>query len=205
VNTHSSVPAGLLPERAFKPNRAFPCPRRDAEDRVVLIPGGWLLAEIALVALLLLGGCATEPRRARIKTSAPAGDVVELNLLAMPVALNLNGLRGSDGFAVKVYVSAAGSAKAVPLKSGTLEILMFDGVLNKTSNPKPKPLHTWSFPAAELSPFAVESTLGTGYNFTLPWGKDVPQQNRITVAARYVSPKGETLYSAASPITVVSH
>src|SRR5688572_893085 len=80
----------------------------------------------ALLLVLLLFGC-----RSASPSSVPAGTpaVTELNMLAVPVALNLDGLPGPDTVAVKIYAGNLRESKPVPITSGKVELFMFDGLL----------------------------------------------------------------------------
>lgn len=147
------------------------------------------------LALLIAGGCATG-----------AGDrgeaLAELHLFGLPVALNLDGKPGPDGIGVRVYASAAGLAKGVPISRGTLEVLMFDGVVPESEVQSKPPRHSWTLPAAALKPFASDTSIGTGYQLALRWDQDAPRTSVVTVMARYHSPDGADLQSAANTVSV---
>jgi len=147
------------------------------------------------LAALVAAGCATGNGG---RSEAPA----ELHLFGLPVALNLDGKPGPDGIGVRVYASAAGLAKGVPITRGTLEVLMFDGVVGETELRTRSPRHQWSLPAAALKPFASLTSLGTGYQLALRWEQDSPRTPVVTVMARYHSPEGAELQSAANTVSV---
>ncbi len=132
-------------------------------------------------------------------------NISQLNLLSMPMALNLDNRPGADGFAVKVYASNPSLPKTVEIENGTLEILMFDGVVTGSALTTTKPLHVWSFPASDLRAHATVSSIGTGYRFTLLWGTDQPASDRATILARYTPAQGPPVYSASTSLAVVSH
>jgi hypothetical protein len=157
-----------------------------------------------LLMVAAASGCFSEGKRPPPKTNLDwgRGDIDELNLLAVPVALNFNQDPGPDGFIVKIYANSSKSAKPVPIERGRFDLLMFDGLLNSADGIPPKPLHTWSFTAKELTPFEIHSMIGNGYQLEPLWGKDKPSGDKISVIARYVSPKGVRVYSAPSVISV---
>jgi hypothetical protein len=157
----------------------------------------------ALLSLLLLAwaiftGCATP------KQTAATGPIDELHLMAMPVALELDAEPGADSFAIKVYATNRALPRPLMITTGTVEVLMFDGVIQSGALTKTEPLRVWSFPAADLAQYAFKSSFGPGYQFQLGWGKDRPRQPRITVTARYLAPDRPVIYAAPSSIMVSS-
>ena len=148
-------------------------------------------------ALLLLGaGCATGP--------GSSSGIDSLHLFSVPVALDLDGAPGPDGFGATIYASAAATAKGVLINAGKIEILMFDGVVAAEANTNAALKRVWSFSSAELSGHLVKTSLGTGYRFLLNWGDTRPLQNRITIQARYQSPRGRPIASSPTTIAVAA-
>lgn len=156
-----------------------------------------------LCACLTLLGCASHRRSATERVSR-SSDIAEIILWAMPLALNLDKSPGADGFAIKVYAVSSNDPKTQPIRSGQLDILMFDGALVGSVTETNQPRRVWSYSDRELTAFVFQTTIGTAYALTLHWGPDVPKQDRITVAARYRPPQGPSISSAPSFITVVS-
>ena len=72
-------------------------------------------------ALFLQLDAATPPAR--------GAGIEAIHVFALPVALNLDNSPGPDGFGVTIYASAASPAKGLPITTGKIEILMFDGAL----------------------------------------------------------------------------
>jgi hypothetical protein len=108
-----------------------------------------------------------------------------------------------DGFAIKVYAVDRSKPKTQPIKTGALQIRMYDGHLQQVTKPdSPQSRHVWTFSAAELKSHAFATTIGTGYDFTLNWGADRPRDDKISVIARYQPPQGLAVYSAPSSISV---
>lgn len=154
---------------------------------------------LAFLILCLGAGCSSAPKPAPFSVG---GEIVQLNLLTMPVGLNLDGQPGVDGVAVKVYANNASNPKTIPIPSGTLEILAWDGTLFGKTN-VPPPLKIWTFTAAELRAMQFESGIGAGYDLILRWGAAVPSKNMMTVAGRYTSPEGRVITSHPSSVTVI--
>jgi len=133
-----------------------------------------------------------------------SGGIEEVHLFGIPVAMNFDRTVGADGFVVRVFGSSHARAKGLPVRSGMIEILMYDGTFREGTQTASKPTKVWSFPASKLSDYSTESSLGLGYQFALKWETSKPTQNRITVVARYVPPTGPPIYSVPSVIPVPS-
>jgi len=149
-------------------------------------------AFLAILALSLLAGCATTG-------GGRADQVQEVHLFGMPAALNMDGRPGADGFAVRVYIIKPGSVKGAQIGSGSIEVLMFDGVVGVNDMTSVPPAQTWRFARRELAPLEEQTSLGFGYRFTLRWNAK-PNQGHITLVARHVPTKGDVVYSAPSTI-----
>jgi len=156
----------------------------------------------ALVLLTLLSGCASKPPAGRIFPTT--GELTELNVLTAPVGLDFNGRPGLDGFSMKVYGNIANSPKPVPIRSGQIDILMFDGTLYGRTN-LPAALRRWTFTAEQLRDHEFTARIGTGYEFNLEWETNKPTRQIISVGARYTSPTGAILTSSLSSVTVIDH
>ena len=157
-------------------------------------------ASCALLALSLLGpGCQSPPAG---ETSAPRGGIVQLNLITVPVALNLDGIPGPDGVSAKVYANEERAPKAVRISEGTLEVLLFDGSFYGRTN-VPPPLRIFRFENSELRSHQFEARIGTGYEFTLSWGTNRPTARTMSIAARYTDPSGRVVTSRPSSVTVI--
>ena len=79
---------------------------------------------------------------------------------------------------------------------------MFEGLVGESFDQTNRCRHLWSFPALDLSSYAAATTVGTGYVFPLPWGKDRPRADKITLIARYLPTQGPAIYSAPSYIAI---
>jgi hypothetical protein len=151
--------------------------------------------------LLVASGCSSSGRSS---FHAPtSGELIELNVLTAPVGLDLDGRPGIDGFSVRVFGNITANPKPVPIRSGILEILMFDGTVYGRTNVPPA-LSSWTFNAEELRPHEFTARIGTGYEFALPWGTNVPTRNLISIGARHTSPEGKVLTSSLSSVTVLN-
>jgi hypothetical protein len=147
-------------------------------------------------AAVLAAGCATGPGR--------ANGIDALHVFSVPVALDLDGLPGPDGFGLTLYASAATVAKGIPITTGRTEILMFDGALESDAKTNAAPRRVWSFTPADLKSYAIKTSLGTGYRLTPRWGDTPPLGNRITIVARFVPSRQTSVQSAPTTITVIA-
>src|SRR5512143_2791389 len=110
------------------------------------VPG--MLFRAAGVGLVLwLAGCTT-PGDGTQPAQMPF-PIDTLVLISAPAAVNVDANPGPDGIAVRIFGWSETRARALPLESGTLEVLMFDGVINEQTPATAKPLHIWSETAAE--------------------------------------------------------
>lgn len=164
---------------------------------------GVVLAVVAIA--LATSSCATSERAAGGRRDAPRitdVTITELNMLAVPVALNLDQAPGADGFMVKIYAGNPARPKAIPIEKGTLEIVMYDGTLGATSATAAEPLRVWTFDARELQRLRVVTTIGIGYEIIPRWGDAKPTRDKFTVEARFLSPEGLRVRSARSVISL---
>ena len=122
--------------------------------------------------------------------------------MTVPVALNLDGKAGVDGVAVKVYANNALDPKAIRIRDGMLEIILFDGPFTGRTNAPPV-LRTLSFAAPELRLNEFNSKIGYGYDFSLRWSTNRPTQRLMSVAARYTASDGRIVTSRPSSVTVL--
>jgi hypothetical protein len=157
--------------------------------------GAWLLCS---------PGCATAEKSDRAAAvAAPAQSPIdELNMLAVPVALNLDHLPGLDGFMIKVYPARRKQPKSVPIENGQLEIFMYDGLVSVDTVEVPKPKRVWTYTAAELKKFEIRTAIGVGYQFAPLWGEARPTRDKITVIVRYTSSSGAMVSSAPSAVAI---
>lgn len=157
-----------------------------------------LLWTTAVAAVALLFSACQSPR----SSGAAKDTIVQLNVITVPMALDLDGRPGPDGVAVKLYANEAQKPKAIRIRGGTLELLMFDGTFFGRTN-VPPPLRTFRFSGAELRTREFKSNIGYGYEFSLPWGTNRPSQRIMGVAARYTASDGRVITSRPSSVTVL--
>lgn len=156
-------------------------------------------ALLLVAAMCCLGGCSSSSGGGAWSLRGDA--IQELHLLVMPAALRFTQPGLPEGFVVRVFATSRGSAKGVPLRTGTLEILAYDGIPNEAGMQTAKPAQVvWAYPAASLAPYATSSSLGTGYELTLPWKGPRPTNSRVTLVARYNPTSGPVLLAAPSVI-----
>jgi hypothetical protein len=162
-------------------------------------------AAAALLAIVLLpSGCAAPGKAPPTAIAAPSArtPIDELNLLAVPVALNLDHLPGLDGFMIKVYPGSQKRPNSVPIDGGTLDVFMFDGVIAGDTIHVPEPLRVWTYTAADLKQFEIRTSIGAGYQLAPLWGEARPTKDKITVFVRYTAPNGGMIASSPSVISV---
>jgi|GEM_PF-627654 len=153
--------------------------------------------------LLVSAGCTSGRKASEPAMDRSTGDsITELNLLASPVALNLDGVPGPDGFVLKVYPGNAQRPKPLPITAGGLEILMFDGILQETDFATTQPRRVWRYTTSDLKRYEVKTSIGTGYHIDPRWGDAKPARDKVTILSRYMSPQGKAVYSAPSVISV---
>lgn len=155
----------------------------------------WIASATVLFAAV---ACQSTPRTSGPSASAVASGIVAVNLIAIPVALNVDSVAGLDSISVKLFFNDATHPKPVAVREGRAELFMFDGI------PKPGqlPLRSWFFEVSDLAPYQFTASLGTGYELVLPWEKNQPTQRLVTVIARHVTSKGQVIQSAPSSINV---
>ncbi len=148
-----------------------------------------------VLALICASGCSSTSSGGAFNR---ADAVHELHLFVSPVALRSSPSSPADGLAVRVFASSRRQAKGIPIRSGTLEVLAYYGAPDETTRRSVKPARVWSFPATQLAPFAVTSSLGTGYELALPWQGTWPVGSRLTIVARHTPASGPPLFAAPS-------
>jgi len=163
-------------------------------------------ASVLCWGALLLGGafgCSTPSKETKAAPPSPGSQSIqEINLLAIPVALNFDQKPGPDGFVIKVYASNRKRPKALPIEHGKIEVVMYDGIPGVTEGVSLEPRRTWTYTAAELKPFEVHNAIGTGYQLAPQWGDTPPTGNQISVLVRYTPEEGGIIRSAPSVIAV---
>jgi len=124
-------------------------------------------------------------------------------MLAVPIALNLDSLPGPDSVAVKIYAGNLREAKPVPITSGVIELLMFDGVL-RNSNSTPRALHTSTITADQLKRYQFNASNVIDYELTASSTTNKPAAAKATLISRYVPESGPAVYSAPSTISLTA-
>ena len=159
------------------------------------------LSFLVLGAILL--GCSNTTIRRPAPASAPTS-IDRLNLLAAPIALNLDGMPGPDAVAVKIYASNTRNPKPVPITSGSVDLLAFEGLLGNSTN-VPTPFKTWTYTASELRRMQFKASIGTGYQITASFIGLKPKSDKLTVVARYRPDPSHAIYSSPSTISVTAN
>lgn len=159
----------------------------------------WTAWLVAVLSIAVSGsGCSTVGG----STGGGRGEIGEVHLFGVPVALNLDSRPGPDGIGVRIYLTAAGRAQGMEMHRGRLEVLMFEGALTDEALASATPRKMWSYTPPQLAPAVGTSALGTGYQLALNWGEDRPRTGAVTVIARYHPPTGVPVVSTSSSIAV---
>ena len=146
-----------------------------------------------VVAAMFFAGCGT--------FSGGRGEGVNaVHVFGLPVTINMDTRPGPDGFAVRVFVTKGGGAKGTTINSGSVEVLMFDGVVSIDEISTKQPKQLWKFNPKQLGAMREQTSLGNAYRFTLRWDEP-PKHGHITVLARFVPERGQPVYSSPSSIT----
>jgi len=151
---------------------------------------------------LVLMGCISDRPMPKTVPGRLKGPIDQIHLLTGPTALNLDQAPGPDGFMVRVYATSPKTAATVVIGAGTLEVLMFEGVLKNGDPVSAKPLHVWTYSADELTSNAQRGAVGIVYLLTLLWGDAKPAESRVTLMARYLPSKGTPIHSGPTSISV---
>ncbi len=163
----------------------------------------WRRFGFVVLGAILLGCSNTATKRPTASSSAPTS-IDKLNLLAAPIALNLDGLPGPDAVAVKIYAGNARNPKPVAITSGTVDLLAFEGLLGNSTN-VPAPFKTWTYTAAELRRMQFKASIGIGYQITAPFNGLKPKADKLTVVGRYRPDESHAIYSSPSTISVTAN
>lgn len=170
-----------------------------------------------VLTLLALGACAAagcgggpatlrarELKSVSLTPPSPVerADAVELWAVP-PAAINWDETPGPDGVQVRVFLYMAEQAETVLVK-GTVECLLYDGRVPRENLSVAKPMRVWTFTTQDLATRHLRGMAGWGYALQLGWGRNVPAASVVTVAARYVPPAGEPVYSAPISIAMPS-
>ncbi|HKQ39768.1 MAG TPA: hypothetical protein VJ063_16945 [Verrucomicrobiae bacterium] len=158
------------------------------------------------VLFVLLGsiliGCSSTNKRP-VTPAAPVS-IDKLNLLAAPIALNLDGMPGPDALAVKIYAGNAHNPKPVPITSGTLELLAFEGLLNNSTNAH-QPFKVWTYTASELRLLQFKASIGIGYEITASFIGLKPKADKLSILARYRPDSSHVIFSSPSTISLTAN
>ncbi len=161
---------------------------------------GMLTAAVALAA-----GCASPGARggpAGVPRPVHAPDAINVQLTP-PAPVNWNDEPGPDGLQVRVFmfcVGPRGEVEAVPV-AGTFVFTLYGGAVKTEGLAEAEPLQAWTYGPEQLPGHLGQSYVGWGYAFSLGWGKEMPQTDRITLLARYDPPQGPPL--VATPLSIV--
>ena len=148
---------------------------------------------VGLPALAMLAGC-----QPPVRTVGPV-DQITMFVATTPVFLDAE--PGPDGVRVSSLYFFQESHPEPVAVNGTLEFLLFEGVVSSSRVLSSKPMHVWTFSGNDLAPHMGRDRLGVKYSFVLPWGQVVPTAETVTLAARYQPTGGAWVHAA--PVSVV--
>ncbi len=157
------------------------------------------------LAALSAAGCSSTGASSGLDSSRSSAAVDRLHLLVTAIALEMDGKPGPDGFGARIYASSRNLAAATPIRSGRLEVLMYDGSVKPEEMAAVKPLQTWVFEPKQLRALTQQTSIGTGYRFALAWGENKPSQNRVTIVAKHFSENGAEVVSAPGIVPLISN
>ena len=173
---------------------------------VVAVPR-WSRRRLGLAAALTgsllccLSGCSSS-RTAPLRTQSPPAAIERLNMICRAVTVDFDTIPGPDGIGVTLYASNREAPKTVKIAAGTVQILLFDGILKDSEIASTPPLWVWTFTAEDLKRLSFSGSIGICYPLRLRWGDARPTQNRMTVVARYTPPTGPVLQTQPSIISM---
>ncbi len=157
---------------------------------------GWVWGLVAAFGAGGLVGCGTPSRAPAVGSRTM---IHELNVVGLPVAVNLDDQPGADGVVVRLFAANRSLPRALPIRSGSLEVSAYEGT--PSSAALPVPFQVWTYSPQELARREVSTTLGLGYNLLLSWVPRVLSSDRVTIIVRYQGPDGATVTSAPNSIT----
>ena len=150
---------------------------------------------------MLLGCVPDRPHPgARYTPHVVHGEITELHLLSSPAAVRVDTAGKMAGFAGQIYASNPRIAGALVIEEGSLEVLLFDGLLSNVPIETLKPAQVWTFSAAELKRLERGTSIGASYSLSLVWSELKLIQDRVTAVARYTNRRGIKIYSAPAVI-----
>jgi len=149
-----------------------------------------------LLVAAVLAGCGPARRGVSATPPKPVDRVDAIDLWAVPpAAINWDDMPGPDGIQVNVFLYQADRAEPVLIK-GTVEFIMYEGRRPREGLETTTPFRTWKYTEQELATREIRGPAGWGYAAQLGWGKDVPKSSVVTLAVRYLPPKGPPVTSA---------
>ncbi len=157
----------------------------------------------SLLTLGALAGC-VEPGRPQVPPAVAQVDEVILLTRVNPLRTIGEG-ESPNAIALEVFFEKAGQPGGVPV-SGSLEVLIFEGRVPPEELLTRRPFHVETYTNAMLRERpdstlreGISPRLGVSYRGAVPWGEKAPAAALLTVAARYIPPRGSPVISA--PIT----
>jgi hypothetical protein len=154
------------------------------------------MKSLALVCMAMGGlllGCEGPPQ---VQT------VDHIDLMAPPMASNLDREPGADGIQARVFLYSGKNTVQTVKGSGTLEVMLYDGRVGLQQAATLQPLRAWSFTPEELNAITFRWNGLWCYQMTLRWGQAEPRAAVVTLVARYTAPNGEVTYAEPVPVPI---
>lgn len=169
---------------------------------------GVLVLRACLVAAIIVGlaGCQSPgPRRGLSPARTSGAGVDAIEIYASPVAVDWDGVPGSDGLSVRAMFFRFDRSQAVAVGDGELIFMLFAGRQAPAEVRNAQPLMSWRFDADQLRQVARQTIIGVSYNFHLPWeGERPPPAPTVSLTARYQPPSGPPVWTAPTTLSLVA-
>lgn len=153
---------------------------------------------LILFAAATLPGCLVDDG-----LPGPVDVVAGMEMQVNPSPVDWRGDPRADGIEVQIRLYREKPVQAVTV-TGTLELLLYQGVVPARKIAQLKPLRTWSFSGAPLRKHARPDMTGCHYVLQLDWGTEAPPAGDLTIIARYRPPEGRWLYSEPNSSIVIT-
>jgi hypothetical protein len=128
-----------------------------------------------------------------------------IEIYASPVAVDWDGVPGSDGLSVRAMFFRYDRSQAVAVADGELTFMLFGGRQATAQVRNAQPLMSWRFDPAQMRNVARQTIIGVSYNFQLPWdGEHPPAVATVSLTVRYQPPEGPPVWTAPTTLSLVA-
>ncbi len=157
------------------------------------------LLTVAAISTAMLGGCTGGTQKVSSTPPPPVDEVDRIIPLISPSPVNWDGRPGADGLEVCVHFFRYSQGLPVTVR-GSLEFVLYEGVIGVKDLPSAKPFRSWRFSSEELKAHRIRRMMGWGYAMRLPWGNAPPTASAVTLLVRYTPLKGRPVSSDPTAI-----